>query len=194
MAAVRSFFLIGFVLAACGGASDGAFDVIRSRQDAAEYQFDFTIADLLNGIDDGDPVVVEGTISGVDEGVGMTWTFENENESGPETQVILPFGDDGAIVNSAHVTLEVEQVIIGGADETHDGDEVRFGIAVDDAGDVTALREARPKRDRVSSSFARVRLRRSSLRGSGRWRIAVSTRRITADGMPRSRVRACGKA
>lgn len=142
MATLRTFLLVGFVLSACGGASDGAFDVIRSRQDAANYEFDFTIPDLLDGTDDGDPMVLEGTISAVDEGVGMTWTFENE--SGPETQVILPFGNDDAMVNSAHVTLEVEHVIIGGTDETNVGGHVRFGLAVDDEGDVKALGEGLP--------------------------------------------------
>ena len=52
-------------------------------------------------------VVIEGTIESVDDGVGMTWTFENDEEE----RLILPFDDRAAMAVSAHVRLAATQVL-----------------------------------------------------------------------------------
>lgn len=89
----------------------------------------------------------EGTITSVEDGVGMMWTLDEEGEN--EQRTILPFGDVSSIVGSAHLAVEVDRVLAAPDDSAVADATVQFGITVDDADDVDALRSGLVDQDVV---------------------------------------------
>ncbi len=140
MGGTRWVAALGVLLAACSATTDDAFDVIGERQTNADYDLGpSTIIDFLDGAGDTQPLVVEGTITRVDDGVGMTWALDERGEN--EQRTILSFGNDDAMVRSAHLTLDVERVIASPPQTTVADGAVRFGLTVDDTADVDVLRD-----------------------------------------------------
>lgn len=130
---------LGVLLAACGSTTDDAFDVIGQGQSSGSYELGPSkLVDFLEGSGEDQPLVVEGTITSVEDGVGMMWTLDEQGEN--EQRTILPFGDVSSMVESAHLVLDIDRVLAAPADSTVTDGQVRFGITVDDAGDVAALR------------------------------------------------------
>lgn len=119
--------------------TDDAFDVIGQRQSNGSYELGpSTFVDYLDGSGEGQPLVVEGTITSVEDGVGMMWTLDDQGEN--EQRTILPFGDNSSMVESAHLVVDIDSVLAAPEDNAITDGQVRFGITVDDAGDVAALR------------------------------------------------------
>lgn len=113
--------------AACGSSGSAApdsdaFEVLSARGDTASYAVERTLPELLADPGSG-LIVVEGTVTAVDEGVGMTWTFDDDTE----LRHLTAFDDDEALVRSVHLTMAVDRLLAGTAD---DAAEVRFGLAI----------------------------------------------------------------
>ena len=130
---------LGVLLAACGSTTGDAFDVIGEGQSNGSYELGPSkFVDYLDGSGEGQPLVVEGTITSVEDGVGMMWTLDEQGEN--ERRTILPFGDDSSMVESAHLVVDVDRFLAEPEDNPVTAGQVRFGITVDNADDVAALR------------------------------------------------------
>lgn len=123
--------LLGVLLVSCG--TDDPFDVIRSRQANASSLVGQTLPEMLQDPSPDGLTVVEGTIVEVANGVGMTWTFDDDGE---ERRQLLAFDDDSAMTRSVHVTMTVDRVLAG---HLPPGD-ARFGLVISDEGQAAALR------------------------------------------------------
>lgn len=136
--------LFGLVGAGCGSsaaeaAERGAFELIRERQENLDRGLDETnLPDLFVGSLPDGPLIVEGTVVEVADGVGMYWTFDEEET---EERHIVGFGDDDAEVNSVHLAIRVDQVISSGVDtNVVRGDRVVGGLTVNTADEAAVFR------------------------------------------------------
>ncbi|MEQ8717048.1 MAG: hypothetical protein RIE08_05500 [Acidimicrobiales bacterium] len=136
--------LIAFVAAACGSAAptatdDTAFGLIRDRQDKLDVlDVDGTLVEILTEPQQPGRVIVEATVAEVANGVGMFWTFDDEEN---ELRRIVAFDDEEAEVRSVHLTLRVNHVVAAAADvSVSAGDEVVAGLTVDTAAETQVFR------------------------------------------------------
>jgi hypothetical protein len=80
--------------------------------------------------------VVVGRVVGVTEGVGMNWEID---ELGEEKRLLVEYGAPDALVNSIHLTLEVDDVLAESGSGLADGPrEIVVGLIVNDPVDVAS--------------------------------------------------------
>lgn len=133
---VARMALGGLLFAACGSGTGDGFAVITDRQATASYAITATVPEMLAKPSSYDLTIVEGSITRVDDGAGMTWTFDENGEN--EQREILSFKDEAAMARSVHVTMTVDSFIAGAPPEEPD---VRFGLVIYRVGDAEVLRD-----------------------------------------------------
>jgi hypothetical protein len=134
-------------LSSCASTSEDALAVIREQQAATDRDITHTLPEMLASAADFGLTAVEGTVTTVERGVGMSWMLDDNGEN--EQREILPFEDEAAMVRSVHVTMRTDRVLAGQA-----GAEIRFGLVISDTGEFTTMRDGLTDGDFVAILIA----------------------------------------
>lgn len=121
------------LLGSCGSDSDSAFDVLGARLGTADYEIGQTLPQLL-GDPDSQMTVIQGTVTAVNPGIGMSWTFDDDTEQ----RHLTIFGEQQAMVHTVHVTITIDRSLTG---MSNNPAEVRFGLVIDEPEQFDKLQE-----------------------------------------------------
>jgi hypothetical protein len=91
--------------------------------ETSDYVVGPSILELLTE-PNSDLLVIQGTVTAVDRGIGMSWTFDDDAEQ----RHLTDFNDPQAVVRSVHVTMTIDRLLAGSDDAT----DVRFGLIIDE--------------------------------------------------------------
>jgi len=92
--------------------------------ETSDYVVGPSLVDLLSE-PNTDLLVAEGTVTAVDQGIGVSWTVEDDVEQ----QHLADFDDQQAMVRTVHVTMSIDRLLAG---TEHGSADVRFGLVIDD--------------------------------------------------------------